>query len=399
MRIAMLHPSLTWRGGAERQLLILARELQQAGHHIEIFTCAINNNCFPQLTKELTINLIQPPLIQTTPPTKRTLTTRLTGRFRGYTTDLPSMTYLGKNIPPNFDLINNHNSPTQWAAFFAKKKLKAPIVWTCNEPPFWYSDPKQKKGLGNINRPLYNGFDKLTINYIDTIISNSQADSHRIKNAYNRTSKVIYPGITTDLLYTASGTKIRSKYELENNFILLQVSNIAQDKHQSDSITTLHYLSQKHPNIKLILVGHGPKDNLIALSKRLNVDKQILFLQNCSDEELAEIYAACDVFLFPAEITWGLAVIEAMAASKPVVVSLKAGVSEIIQNGTTGFLFDAPNAKNMTKVVEQLIANPELCRQIGSNAYQYTKGKLSWKQYSKHTETVFEKTLTHNKKI
>jgi glycosyltransferase involved in cell wall biosynthesis len=394
----MLHPSLTWRGGAERQLLILAKELQQAGHNIEIFTCAINDNCFPQLTKGLIINLIQPPLIQTTPPKKRTLSTRLAGRFRGYTIDLPSMIYLGKNIPPNFDLINNHNSPTQWAAFFAKRKLKTPIVWTCNEPPFWYTDPKQKKGLGNINRPLYNGFDKKTINYIDTIVSNSLADSYRIQNAYGRTSEVIYPGITTDLLYNASGKKIRSKYNLENNFLLLQVANIAQDKHQSDSITTLHYLSQKHPNTKLILVGQGPKDDLITLSKHLNVEKQVLFLQNCTDEDLAEIYAACDVFLFPAEITWGLAVIEAMAASKPVVVSLKAGVSEIIQNGTTGFLFDTPNAKNMTTVVEQLIADPDLCRQIGSNAYTYTKGKLTWKQYAKHMQTIFEKTLTSTKK-
>ncbi len=44
----MLHPSLTWRGGAERQLLILATELQQAGHEIEVFTCALNDKYFPE---------------------------------------------------------------------------------------------------------------------------------------------------------------------------------------------------------------------------------------------------------------------------------------------------------------------------------------------------------------
>ncbi len=394
----MLHPTLTWRGGAERQLLILAKELQQTGHTVEIFTCAINNTCFPELTRELTIHQIQPPLIQITPPQKRTFSTRLAGRFRGYTVDLPAMAYLGKKIPPNFDLINNHNSPTQWAAFFAKSKLKIPIVWTCNEPPFWYSNPKQKTGLGNINRPLYSGFDKTTVNYIDMIVSNSLAGNYRIQNAYNRTSEVIYPGITTDLLHAASGQSIRSKYGLENTFILLQVANIAQDKRQSDSITALHYITQKHINIKLIIVGHGPKDELITQSRRLNVEEKVLFLQNCTDEELAEVYAACDVFLFPAEITWGLAVIEAMAASKPVIVSVKAGVSEIIQNGINGFVFNSPNAKNMAQIVEQLIADPNLCHKIGSNAYQYTKGKLSWKTYSKHMETIFEKTLLVNNK-
>ena len=51
MKIAMLHPSLTWRGGAERQILILAAQLQQKGHEVEIFTCALNDSCYPELVK------------------------------------------------------------------------------------------------------------------------------------------------------------------------------------------------------------------------------------------------------------------------------------------------------------------------------------------------------------
>jgi glycosyltransferase involved in cell wall biosynthesis len=398
MKIAMLHPTLTLQGGAERQLLVLARELQQAGHDIEIFTYAISDDCFSELTKKLTINLIQPPFIQNTPLTKRTYSTRLAGRFRGYTVDLPSMVYMGRKIPQGFDLINSHNSPTQWAAFFAKKRLKAPIVWTCNEPPVWYFEPKQKKGLGNINRPLYTGLDKIVINYIDKIVANSLADSCRIQNAYGKPSEIVYPGITADLLYKASGNRIRIKYGLENSFILLQVANMARDKHQSDSITALYYLSKKHDNVKLILVGRGLKNDLIALARHLGVEQKVLFLQDFSDEELAEIYAVCNVFLFPAEITWGLTVIEAMAAAKPVVVSVKAGISEIIQNGVNGFLFEEPNAKKMVEIVEQLMADSDLCLKIGSNAREYTKGKLSWKMYAKHMENIFKKTIDINKK-
>jgi glycosyltransferase involved in cell wall biosynthesis len=400
MRIAMLHPSLTWRGGAERQILILATELQQAGHEIEVFTCALNDVCFPELAKQLTINVVQPPFIQTTPlnPPKRTFRTRLAGRFRGYTTDLPAMVYLGRKIPKSFDVINNHNAPTEWAAFFAKRKLGMPIVWNCNEPPFWFSDPNQRKGLGKINLPLYMAFDKLAVAYIDTIVSNSLAGSHRIEKAYGRPSKVVYPGITADLLHKGSGKEVRFKYGLENDFVLLQVGNIARDKRQSDSITALYYLSKKHDNVKLILVGQGPRNELAALSKKLGVDKKVLFVQNCSDEELADVYAACDVFLFPTEITWGLAVIEAMAASKPVVVSRKAGVSEIIQNGENGFVFDEPNARNMAIQVERLMASPELRREIGFNAYEYTKEKLSWKIYVKNMEAVFRKTVNSFRK-
>ena len=400
MRIAMLHPSLTWHGGAEKQILTLATEMQRVGHEVEIFTCGLNEGFFPELVKQLTINVVQVPTIQTTQIVnqKRTFASRLAGRFRGYTTDLPSMVYLGKKIPRGFDLINNHNAPTQWAAFFAKRKLNTPIVWNCNEPPFWYSDPKQKMGLGKINLPLYEGFDKFAVDYIDNIVANSSADSRRIEKAYGRSSMIVRPGITTDLLHRAQGKKARFKYGLENDFVLLQVGNIARDKRQSDSITALYYLSKKQPNVKLILVGQGQRDELIALNKKLGVEKKVLFLQNCSDSELADLYAACDVFVFPAQITWGLVIIEAMAASKPVVVSRKAGISEIIQNGVNGFVFDQPNGENMAAQVERLMADPELRQKIGSNAYRYTNENLSWKTYAKNMETVFKKAVASFKK-
>ncbi len=391
----MLHPSLTWRGGAERQILILATELQRKGHQIEIFTCALNNSCFPELADKLKINVVKTPFIQATPSStqKRTLSTRLAGRFRGYTSELPYMIYMAQKISKDFDLINNHNSPTEWAAYFAKRKLDAPIVWNCNEPPLWYSDPKQRRGLGKINLPLYRGFDKIAVSYIDNIVANSVADSQRIERAYGRASMIVRPGITTDFFHRAQGKKARSRYGLENNFVLLQVGNIARDKGQSDSITALHYLSKNHRNVKLVLVGQGPRDKLITLSRRLGVEEKVLFLQDCSDEELADVYGACDVFVFPAQITWGLVVIEAMATSKPVVVSIKAGVSEIIQNGMNGFVFDEPNAANMAALVEKLIADPELSRRIGANAYAYTKENLSWKKYAKNMERVFEKAV------
>ncbi len=395
MRIAMLHPSLTWRGGAERQILILATELQQKGHEIEIFTCAQNENCFPELANKLKINVVKAPFVQAvlSSTQKRSFSTRLAGRFRGYTAEFPSMVYMAQKIPKGFDLINNHNAPTEWAAYFAKRKLNAPIVWNCNEPPFYYSDSKQHRGLGKINLPLYELFDQTAVDYIETIVSNSSADSVRIQKAYGRSSQIVRPGITLDLFRKASGEAVRAKYGLEGDFVLLQVANIARDKKQSDAITALHYLSKKFDNVKLVLVGQGPREELIDLSKRLRVDQKIMFFQDCSDEELASLYAACDVFVFPAEITWGLVVIEAMANSKPVVVSRKAGVSEIIRNGENGFVFDEPNPQNMAGLIEKLIADPELGRKVGLCAYEYVKDNLTWEVYAEKMEAIFEKAV------
>jgi len=401
LRIAMLHPSLTIRGGAERQLLILATILSKMGHEVELFTCAVNEDCYPELAKNLTVNVIKTPYSRTVQKVnqKRTLSSRLAGRFRGYTTDLPSMFLLGKKIPKGFDIINNQNSPTQWAAFFAKKKLDAPIVWNCNEPPFYYSDVKQQRGLGKINSLLYDGFDKIAVNYIDSIVSVSSVDTQRIKKAYGRVSQIVRPGVSSDLLQKASGKFVKGAYGLENAFVLLQVGNIAEDKRQLDSVKALYHLSQKYDNIKLILVGQGPRTDIVDLSRKLNIKDKVIFFQNCSDEDLAQIYAACDVFIFPAQITWGLAVIEAMVASKPVLVSTKAGASEIIREGQNGFLIREPYAINMAANIEKLIKDPELRRKMGKNAYEYTKENLSWEIYARKMETVFQQTINNYRKM
>jgi len=53
MKIAMVHPSLWGRGGAERQLLRLAIELQKIVHEVEIFTDAVSEKVLPLSFEEL----------------------------------------------------------------------------------------------------------------------------------------------------------------------------------------------------------------------------------------------------------------------------------------------------------------------------------------------------------
>ena len=124
MRIAMLHPSLTWRGGAERQVLVFATELQRMGHDVEIFTCSLNEKCYPEYVKQLKINVVRNPIIRNNQNTirKRTAIRRLKGRFQGYIEEFPLMLYLGKKVSKNFDIINNHNTPTQWLHFCQEKQ-------------------------------------------------------------------------------------------------------------------------------------------------------------------------------------------------------------------------------------------------------------------------------------
>lgn len=417
MKIAMIHTPILGRGGGERQVLTLANELQKRGHVVEIFVSAINEeNSFPELLKDITVNVIPHPLGNNIPKWLTPIesaqeqqigdeTPEQTSQLREwmrktmgrqfYTIpyELPTMINIGRKIPKGFDVINNHNYPSEWAAFTAKKRLAAPVVWMCNEPPFWFFVPELRRGLRKINWPIYNLLDKTAVNYIDEIMVLSHIASGYVRRAYNRDSHVVRSGVDVERFKKASGTAFRKKHGLEKDFVLLQVGNLELNKRQVDAIRTLQILLRRYSEIKLILNGGGRQTELIRLSEQLGVKDNVLFLRSTNDEELAEVYAACDVFVFPAQITWGLAVVEAMAAGKPVIVSRNCGVSEIIQNDVNGIIVNHAAPQEIAKQAERLMNNPSLRRKLGEAAYEYVKSHLSWEKYSQQMESAFEKAI------
>jgi hypothetical protein len=123
--------------------------------------------------------------------------------------DLPSMLNLGRKIPKGYDIINNHNFPSEWAAFSAKKRFKAPVVWMCNEPPFWFFIPELRRGLRKVNWPVFELFDRVAVDYIDGIMVLSHVAQAYVRKAYKRPAKVVRSGTNVELFHNASGESIR----------------------------------------------------------------------------------------------------------------------------------------------------------------------------------------------
>jgi len=419
MRIAMVHTPFWGRAGGERQILRLAIELQKIGHEVEVFTNAVNEETFPEFFKQLTVNVIPHPMEGKMPKwlapaetygkspgagtektsTLRTWMRRHMGRqFYTIPYQFPCMLSMGRKIPKRFDVVNNHNFPTEWAAFFAKKRLKAPVVWMCNEPPYWFFVPELRNGLRKLNWPLFELLDRVAVNYVDEICVLSQVAAGFVRKAYDRSAKVVRTGVDTESFHNASGKDLRRKYDLENDFVMLFVGGSSYAR-RSELVRALYQLSKSYDHVKLILdVPARQQETLIKLSEELGIRNRILFFHSSSDKELAEVYAACDVFVYPSSISpWGLVVTEAMAAAKPVIVSKQVGTSEIIQDGVNGIVINRATPEEIAKQVEVLIDNPKLCKNLGENAYEYVKNNLSWERYAKNVEIVFQEAISRSK--
>ncbi len=383
MRIALIHTPLKTSTGGERQILRLAIELQKRGHEVEIFTNGVDyEKCFPGLLNKLNITVVPYPI-------HIPLGVSYYNLFFG-------MMKIGREVAKgnfDFDIVNNHNFPSEWAVYFVKRHKYIPAVWMCNEPPFWFFQEEARKGISKFNWPLFEIFDKLSVNSIDKIVVLSRLIGETVKKTYGRDFTVVRSGIDVKDFEGVSGRKFRERYNLKDDFILLQVGTLIHYKRQEDSIKALAILSKKYSNLKLVFIGiesKNYKEKLLNLIKDYKLEDKVLFLGSVPDEVLKQAYAASDVFLFPAFQSWSLVTVEAMASGKPVIVSNMCGVSEIIKNGVNGFVINHGDYKMMARYIELLINDRSLRERIGRNAYKFVKKNLSWEKYAENMERIFE---------
>lgn len=118
---------------------------------------------------------------------------------------------------------------------------------------------------------------------------------------------------------------------------------------------TLIHAFQKLPGnkYKLILAGGGKLES--ELKQQAVNDQRIRFLGFSNQSEMPLIYRLGNVFVLPSiSETWGLSVNEAMACGRPVIVSDACGCAEdLIEEGETGYLFQAGNEKDLKQQLER----------------------------------------------
>ncbi len=118
------------------------------------------------------------------------------------------------------------------------------------------------------------------------------------------------------------------------------------------------------------MVGSGEMETeLRSLVQQLRLPN-ICFAGFVNQAALPRSYAACDLFVLPAQNeAWGLAVNEAMCAGLPIVASSEIGcVPDLVHNGRNGRTFVAGNVSGLTDALRPLLTDPELRRRMGESS-------------------------------
>jgi glycosyltransferase involved in cell wall biosynthesis len=153
------------------------------------------------------------------------------------------------------------------------------------------------------------------------------------------------------------------------DIVVGHVSRLAPEKNIDYLAAALSIVAEARPNSRLLFVGDGPaKQGLEA-----KMGPHAKFAGYRSGGDLADHYAASDIFAFASVTeTFGNVVLEAMASGLPVVAIRAGGVGDIVISGSNGLLMEPgdPPAKFADAVI-QIIDDPSLRRELAESARSY----------------------------
>ena len=145
---------------------------------------------------------------------------------------------------------------------------------------------------------------------------------------------------------------------LPDRFVVLFVGRLYRRKRVDVLLRAAAALGRRIPSLEVRIVGDGPRAApLRRLTARLNLGGAVTFLGDVSRSRLVEEYRAASVFCLPSvQEGFGIVLLEAMAAARPIVAARAAAIPEVAPQAT---LVEPENAEALAEGIESLYRSPE----------------------------------------
>jgi phosphatidylinositol alpha-mannosyltransferase len=128
-----------------------------------------------------------------------------------------------------------------------------------------------------------------------------------------------------------------------------------------------HRLRKRHVDARLLVVGTGPKSREYRRFVGLRGIRDVEWLGRVSDDDKARYFASADIFCSPAtgQESFGIVLLEAMAAGIPIVASDIHGYKNVMQRGVQGLLVEPRNPRALAAALYKLAGDPDLRHRMG----------------------------------
>ncbi|MEO8476175.1 MAG: glycosyltransferase family 4 protein, partial [Actinomycetota bacterium] len=172
---------------------------------------------------------------------------------------------------------------------------------------------------------------------------------------------------------------------------LLFVGRLDARKGFPTAVEAFGMLATDRPELRLIVVGDGPDRGATASLPRALRDR-ITFLGAVPNRDLPPIHAACDLYLGPAAggESFGVVLVEAMAAGLPVIASDIPGYDEVVRDGVDGLLVPPSDPAQLARVTARVLGEPALAERL-AEAGRSRAASFDWDVVLGRLEGLYER--------
>jgi glycosyltransferase involved in cell wall biosynthesis len=170
----------------------------------------------------------------------------------------------------------------------------------------------------------------------------------------------------------------------QSDIVIGTIKSLEKKYGSEDLITAFNIIKKKFPQLplKLLLVGRGSLEkSLIKLIKDINLEDSVKITGFIPFDQVSRYHNMLDIYIAPSteeSESFGVAILEASACGKPVIVSNVGGLPEVVVENETG-IFVRPNDPEMlAEKMEKLIFNKELRKRLGDAGRKFVSENYNW---------------------
>jgi glycosyltransferase involved in cell wall biosynthesis len=347
-----------YNGGGEHRYHEIAKRLVSLGHQVDLLTMRVKD--VPEYEDIDGINVYHIGPIINNPPQ------RSFGAFLRYLFSVSSWL-----LHHDYDVVDAQAYSPLLSSSIVSRITKTPLIGTIHDTSSSSNDQwiQSSRTANFMEKFLVNlKFNKIiTVSHAtkNSLVNDFGVDASKIEILYNGVDIKKYDSVTVD------GT-------VENQIIF--IGRFAPHKHVDHLIRSVHEIKKVIPSIQLLIIGKGEeKDALIDLTNQLNLEDNVTFKQNLSDEELIQSIKESEILVLPSTREgFGMVLAEANACYKPVITYASGGTVEVVQDGYNGFLIQSEDTQCLTNKIRELLENKDLQENYGLNGRRKVEQDFDW---------------------
>ncbi len=190
----------------------------------------------------------------------------------------------------------------------------------------------------------------------------------------------------------ADNQVIKKSLGVDGKKVVGVVGRLREEKGQTILLDAIAKVTKTIPDVMLLVIGDGPdRVSLELRAKSLGIDNNIIWLGQKNPEGVYHLYLIMDVVAVPSFFEgFGLVAAEAQAARLPVVGTRVDGLTEIIDDGASGYLVEAGNSIELSGAIINLLSNPEKAKTMGMKGLETVLERFSSERFGKTILGIYQ---------